>query len=56
MVCMNCLNECFAIDDYLQGKHANHEVLPMEQAYSTIKDILSYEEKQLEEAVNKLYF
>ena len=42
MVCMDCLDGCFPIDDYLAGEHSSHQVLPISQAYSKIKDVLFY--------------
>lgn len=48
MVCMDCLDECIPIESFLLGRHAGHQVLPIDQAYSSIKSILAFEERQLQ--------
>jgi hypothetical protein len=29
MICMNCLDGCFPIDEYMKGNHSSHQVLPL---------------------------
>jgi hypothetical protein len=47
MFCMDCIEDCFTLEEYLNGRHKGHKIKTVEQAAPFLTNILEYAAKEL---------